>query len=112
MKKIILLSFVVLAASSVSYATQVTFSNAGKSVVGTGGAATNAAIGKLSTKVALGWLNDANAYSINTQHQQGTKAYGTAFNSTSIYVTDVTVGAAVDEPSASDSSAFNSWTTM
>lgn len=115
MKKIILLNIVFLFMASVASAEQVqaSFTDAGKSVVGTGGPATNAAIGKLSTKVALGWNSVSGGYAINTQHEQGTKSYGSSYNSTSIYMLDVTTkGTAVAAPTSTGSDAFNSWKTM
>lgn len=116
MKKIIILNIAALFVASVSFAagTQISFTTAGQKVVGTGGPATDASIGKLSTKVGLGWNTGANGYAINTQHQQGTKAYGTSHDSTSIYVLDATdIGTAVAAPGASDSSAFDTdWVTM
>lgn len=117
MKKIVLFNILALFVASAAFAagaasTKASFDTAGKKVVGTGGPATNASIGKLSTKVALGWNTDANGYAVNTQHQQGTKAYGTSFDSTSIYVDDVTVGTEVDVPGTTGSDAFDGWTTM
>lgn len=117
MKRILLFNIAALFMASAAFAAasaQIKFDDAGKKVVGSGGPATDASIGKLSTKVGLGWNTGANGYAINTQHQQGTKAYGTSHDSTSIYVIDATaIGTAVDAPSASDSSAFGSdWKTM
>ncbi len=113
MKKIIIFNIAVLFMASSAFADAITFGNAGKEVLGTGGPATNAKIGKLSTKVGLGWTTNANGYSIYTQHQQGTKAFGTSYDSTSIYVLDVTtIGTAVTQPTGTGSSAFNNWATM
>lgn len=114
MKKIILLNIVFLFMASVASAEQVqaSFTDAGKSVVGTGGPATNAAIGKLSTKVALGWNSVSGGYAINTQHQQGTKSYGSSYNSSSIYMLDVTKETPVAAPTTTGSDAFSSWKTM
>lgn len=122
MKKIILFNMVALLVASAAYAAGVstnathsistTFANAGLAVVGTGGSATGAAIGKLSTKVELGWLTQQDAYVINTQHQQGTKSYGTSFDSTSIYVIDTAAGTPVAFGTGTGSNAFSGWTTM
>lgn len=117
MKRILLFNIAALFMASAAFAAasaQISFTDAGKKVIGTGGPATDASIGKLSTKVGLGWNTGANGYAINTQHQQGTKAYGTSHDSTSIYVLDATtIGTAVAKPGASDSSAFDTdWVTM
>lgn len=117
MKKIVLFNILALLVASSAFAagaasTAASFDTAGKKVVGSGGPATSASIGKLSTKVALGWNTNANGYAINTQHQQGTKAYGTSFDSTSIYVSDVTIGTATAVPDSTDSGSFSGWTTM
>lgn len=117
MKKIVLFNILVLLVASSAFAaenasTAASFSTAGKKVIGSGGPASAASIGKLSTKVALGWKTSATGYAINTQHQQGTKAYGTSYDSTSIFVTDVKIGTATAVPSKSDSGSFSGWTTM
>lgn len=69
-------------------------------------------IGKLSTNVILGAAYDANGYAINTKHTQGDKAYGTADDATALYVTTLGTGALTAAPSASDFSAFSSWTEL
>ena len=58
---------------------------------------TSPSIGKTSTGVGLGMKVDATAgagYALETQHKNGTKAYGSAFDSTSVYSKDVTAGQA------------------
>ena len=71
-------------------------------------------IGKTSTGVGLGWSVGPNGYSLVTQHKSGSRAFGTAYNSTSIFYADVTnVGTAVSTPTLSDQTAFNTgWTSM
>ncbi len=124
MKKIIILNIAALFIASVSFAAitsatshdiSSTFANAGLSVKGDGGpvASTNAAnIGKLSTKVELAWKCDPNGYAIYTQHQQGTKAFGTSYDSTSIYTKDATAGTPVGPTMTTGSDSFTGWTTM
>ena len=55
----------------------------------TGGTASKdtALIGKCSTGVGVGWKTNVNGYALVTQHKNGTKAYGTSYDSTSIYTT-------------------------
>ncbi len=119
MKKIIILNVVALFVASVAFADGVDFKEAGKTLYGAAGTVDPGesgtfSIGKLSTKVGLGWLNDATGYAIITQHQSGTKAYGTSHDSTAIYVKDVVKkGTGEDEPGASDTGAFaTDWKTM
>jgi uncharacterized protein YcnI len=125
MKRIILLSVVSLFAYSAAFAAVTdqtsnaiadTFANAGLKVTGIGGAATNPVdIGKLSTKVDLGWITSANGYAVYTQHQQGTKAFGASHDSTSIYTLDTTdPGVAVGAITETGVGGFEgaSWKTM
>lgn len=69
-------------------------------------------IGKLSSGVDLGILVDAtngNGYSLVTQHSNGTKAFGTSYDSTAIYTTktDVDAGTVIlSVPTATDTTNF------
>ena len=47
-------------------------------------------IGKTSTGVGLGWNAGPQGYALTTQHKSGSRAFGTSFDSTSIYYLDVT----------------------
>lgn len=67
------------------------------------------AIGKLSAAVKLGAKGDRTGYAITTQHEKGTKTFGTSHDSTNVYATESLVGTA---PADSDSSAFDGWTAM
>ena len=49
-------------------------------------------IGKTSTGVGVGLESEDAGYSVETQHKNGTKAFGSSFDSTSIYTKDVTAG--------------------
>jgi len=97
-----------------------TFDDAGKELRGhsSTASATTSLIGKTSTGVGLGMLTDVAGYSVVTQHKNGTKAYGSSYDSTAIYTTveDVTVGTAyLDVPGATDTSDFSDdteWRTL
>jgi hypothetical protein len=115
-KIIIVIALSLFGASSAFAATNaaVVFTDAGKTLHGaaSGVGATSPSIGKCSTNVGVGWRTGTTGYAIVTQHQNGTKAYGTSFDSTAVYVKDVTKGTAESAPSASDTSSFSSWKTM
>lgn len=67
-------------------------------------------IGRLSKGVHIGVAFDTAHYALTTKHLTGTKMYGTAYNSTSIFSQDAT---AIAAPSANDASAFaTGWTAM
>lgn len=118
MKKIIILNVLALFVASMSFAAadaDVVWTDAGKTLHGaaSGADGSSPSIAKLSTKVGLAWMTAAEGYAIITQHQSGTKAYGTSHDSTAIYVKDVTKGSEEGAPSASDTSAFDTdWNTM
>ena len=61
-------------------------------------------ISKLSTGVALGWNTTTSGYAIIASHENGTKAFGTAHDSTAIYVNDTDP---TDAPGAADVSGVN-----
>lgn len=118
MKKIIILIALSLFSASSAFAAAsaaVVYSNAGKTLRGAASsvAATSPSIGKLSTKVGCAWNTVTTGYAIITQHESGTKAYGTSYDSTAIYVKDVTKGSSHAAPSATDTGSFDSnWKTM
>lgn len=117
MKKIIIILALSLFGASSAFAansSEVKFADAGKTLHGaaSGASAASPSIGKLSTKVGCGWLTGTTGYAIITQHENGTKAYGTSFDSTAVYVKDVTKGTAEAAPTKTDSSNFTSWKTM
>lgn len=119
MKKIFILAVAfLLIVSSAWAATNVTntaFGNAGQELHGHASTATKTTplIGKTSTGVGLGMLVSAagTGYSLVTQHRNGTKAYGSAYDSTSIYATvsEGTAGTVIlAVPTATDASDFSS----
>lgn len=125
MKKIIL-----FIAASLLFATQVfagsgatqtlAFTNPlGGSVYGAKGGAASATtplIGKTSTGVAVGWNTAGGGYAIVTQHLNGLKAFGTSFDSTSIFTAPVTAGSAIGTSLTTGSDSFtasgSAWVTM
>ena len=121
MKKIIILTvFSLFAATSAFAATTLTLSldSTGLSLWGakTGGTAVSGTnlIGKTSTGVGVGMFADATGYSVITQHKNGTKAFGSSMDSTSMFSTPVTPGTAISSgPSTANSALFVSpWTSM
>jgi len=73
--------------------------------------ATSAAIGKLSTGVYLGAQVTAGGYAIITMHKSGSKAFGSAHDSTAVYY-NVTIPTAA--PTNADSSSISGagWTVL
>jgi hypothetical protein len=123
MKKIIMLIAISLFTATSVFAAGATLtlslSTTGKSVYGakTGTAsATTPLIGKTSTGVGVGMAVDATAgagYSLQTQHKNGTKTFGSSFDSTSIFSKDVTAGTADTTSLTTGASQFTgTWTTM
>lgn len=80
-------------AANITMATTLTSAVTGKSVYGvkTGTAtATSPLIGKTSTGSGVGIITGSQGYAIVTQHMNGTKAFGTTYDSTAIISSDVT----------------------
>jgi hypothetical protein len=75
-------------------------------------------IGKTSTGVGVGIKSTTVGYAVVTQHKNGTKAFGSSFDSTSIYSAPVsTVGTSfLVIPGTADSADFvasgSAWSTM
>jgi len=73
-------------------------------------------IGKTSTGVGIGLLcvAEGTGYSLVTQHLNGTKAFGSSYDSTSIFAIDVSnVGAPqLGVPTATDTTNFTTWTPL
>ena len=102
-------SFTAVSISPFAAATALT---SGSTSSGTPGAEIQATDGQtisnLSSNVVLGATYNTATYALNTYHTSGTKAYGTAYDSTSIYFDEIGVGATLSAPSADDSTAFAS----
>ncbi|MFA5585843.1 MAG: hypothetical protein WDA02_04790 [Saccharofermentanales bacterium] len=118
MKKTILMTACMLFVSSMAFAGKsVTMDLSAKSTTGLslyGDSATasdtTALIGKNSTGVGVGVLTDVNGYSMVTQHMNGSKAFASSYDSTSIYSEDATAGEELlDVPKATDTSDFSDW---
>ena len=126
MKKIILVTTLLLfsgslafAAVSVSIPTTLTKATTGGTLYAAAeGTASDSTplIAKNSTGVAVGVFCNLNGtgYSLVTQHMSGTKAYGTSFDSTSMFAEDVTtIGTALlAVPTAINTSNFTSWSEL
>jgi hypothetical protein len=96
MKKILVLTAIFAFAATTGFAGgtsgatgTIDFSNTGKELRAdpTTATADTALIGKCSTGVDIAWNTSINGYALMTQHQSGTKAYGSSYDSTAIYQT-------------------------
>jgi hypothetical protein len=103
MKKILVLTAMFSLVASFAFADAnkgIDFTNSiGKTLRGatSGAGASSTLLGKCSTGVGVAWYLDSTngaGYALMTQHVSGTKAYGTSYDSTAVYitVTDVTPG--------------------
>lgn len=82
----------------------------GDSTVATPAEGAGIYIAKTSNGIALSVASNANGYAISTQHQNGTKAFATNFDSTAIYSEDVaTVGTIEQQVTKTDTSEFSDW---
>jgi hypothetical protein len=71
---------------------------------------TSPLIGNLSSGVAVSCASSETAFSLVTQHRNGTKAYAASSEDTSIFVDDVTtVGTVYQDVSTSDTADFSDW---
>ena len=117
MKKIMMISAVFLLLSSQAFGAATlnigTFADAGKVLHGddTGASATSPSIGRLSTGVGLAMAVDTagGGYALATQHKNGTRAFGSSYDSTAIYTQNITIGTAFGTLSATDTSDFSGW---
>lgn len=69
-------------------------------------------IGKLSKGVIAGANYSYQGYAMNTKHNNGSTAYGTAHDSTAIYKSEIGVATTLTAPSAADNTSFATWTAM
>jgi len=115
MKKIIIASLLVLMAATSSFGaadSDVVFdaTHMGMNVAAD---TSLAVIGRLSSKDSLGFVITTAGYTLITQHEQGTRAYGTAHDGTAIYWTPVTKGTGHVKPTAVGVAYFaTGWTVM
>jgi hypothetical protein len=119
MKKLILLITIALMVATPAFAENVMTSAAPDGVSSAGGETLRGTdpakldIGRSSKGVLYGWQTSTTGYAINTYHEQGTKFYGTAYDSTALYFNDVGIDATLEAPSSSVAVvAFSGWTTM
>ena len=89
----------------------IVFTNVGLELHGAPATATNstALIGKASTGVGVGWNTKTTGYALITQHKSGTKAFGSSYDSTAMFMTiaEGTPGTVIDAaPSATDTTDF------
>lgn len=130
MKKIIVIAAVLVflapncfaAVSSSASASLDLVNNTGLSLYGdaTTASSSTALIGKTSTGVGVAWQTSLNGYALMTQHKNGTKAYGSSYDSTAIFVTksETTPGTAAYNSgalTATDTTDFtdaNGWKSM
>lgn len=128
MKKIIIMTICLAFVSSLSFAgnsismgsplTSGATGNTGKTLYGdvTGSTAdgNSPLIGKTSTGVGVGVLSNDNGYALVTQHTKGSKAFGTAYDSTSLYSKNVATEGTplLAVPTATTTSDFSSWTSL
>lgn len=101
MKKILVLTAILVLAATSSFAGgasgatgDIDFATTGKSlhadVTGGTASASTSLIGKCSTGVDVAWNTSTTGYALMTQHLQGTKAYGSSYDSTALYQTTST----------------------
>ena len=123
MKKIAILTALALSTTTTAFAagdikmpSTLTTATTGKSVWASKTSAVSGTglVGKSSTGVGVGMLTQATGYAVVTQHLNGTKIYGTSFDSTSIYSKDVTTKGAPElaEPTAITTADFDGWTSL
>lgn len=75
--------------------------------------ADSAFIGKCSNGVSVGWNTSVGGYSLVTQHQSGSKAYGTSSVTTSIWAEDATPGTVLDGSlSTTGTDDFSAWSEL
>lgn len=115
MKKYMLLAaFGVLAASTSVYAGDITSGTAtgyGVEIQGQKGTETAKTIGRLSNNVSANFQYDSTTYAVVTKHKTGNKEYGSSSGDTKLFYKDSTALTPSD-PTKSDSSAFDGWSSL
>ncbi len=117
MKQLILLIIISLSVSTSAFATATTPTGVsdveGQSMRAT--APAELLIGKASKGVLFGWRTAATGYSISTYHTSGTKSYGTSYDSTALYFSDIgenQAGTFAAPSSSVAEEAFAGWNEM
>jgi hypothetical protein len=86
---------------------------AGGQLLGGVGSTAGTPLAKMSTNVLIGAAFDSSGYAVDTYHTSGTKAYGTAFDSTALFWQELGVNGTLTAPTVSDGTAFDTgWTKM
>jgi opacity protein-like surface antigen len=118
MKKVMILSaLLVMFSTSVFAADTITMDLSAKTTTGlslygdsSAASSSTALIGKTSTGVGLSLATATVGYALSTQHMNGSKAFASSFDSTSIFSEDVaTIGTVELNVTASDTSEFSDW---
>ena len=124
MKKVISITVCMLFVSSMAFAaTEITMALTSKATTGgsvyadstaSGAGATTALIGKNSTGVGTGLITTVSGYSLVTQHMNGSKAYASSYDSTSLFAEDVTtIGTPLlTKPASIDTASFSDWSQL
>ncbi|MCM2265246.1 MAG: hypothetical protein NDI73_08640 [Desulfuromonadales bacterium] len=119
MKKIIAITLLLLYVATGS-ALAAAAASGTSDTTGTGGLGLNAtaptaqSIARASKGVFWGWTTGTGGYALDTIHMNGTKAYGTGYDSTKIYFMDTTVAAFAEPADSNTEVAFpdGTWTPM
>lgn len=117
MKKVMILSVLFVMVAAPVFAATITMDLSAKTTTGLslyGDSATagptTALIGKTSTGVGLSMASGVGGYALVTQHMNGSKAFASSYDSTSIFSVDVTtIGTKMLDVTASDTSEFSTW---
>ena len=118
MKKVMIISAILMLVSSSAFAaTTITMNlsskaNTGLTLYGDSATASTstALIGKTSTGVGLSLATGTVGYALSTQHMNGSKAFASSYDSTSIFSSDVTtIGTVEQQVTVSDTSNFSDW---
>jgi hypothetical protein len=73
---------------------------------------TSVLLGKCSKGVKFGATFTTAGFAVDTKHNSGSMAYGTAHDSTAIYKTELGVDGVLAAPSAASNTSFATWTAM
>ena len=104
-------AFAATCADATAIATQAISTIPGATLCAT--APATSSISKMSTNVLMGATYSGTGYAIDTYHTSGTKAYGTAFDSTALYFSDLGINGTLTAPTSSlGEDAFGTWTKM
>jgi len=109
MKKIIILSALILMAASSAFANSGT-TTASQALRATAPATVD--IAKASKNVSFGYTTSGTGYALTTFHSNGTKMYGTGYDSTKLYFQEAAAIAAPASSSTDEAFPSGTWTEM